>query len=75
LNLPALQPSTDISSFLGDSRWRDRFDDEILAAANSLANCSTVLTGSIERNSWPSGIYASPDGRADLKSIRLTGLI
>jgi hypothetical protein len=38
LNLPALQPSTDISSFLGDSRWRDRFDDEILAAANSLVN-------------------------------------
>ncbi len=28
-------PSTDISSFLGDSRWKDRFDDEILAAANS----------------------------------------
>jgi hypothetical protein len=38
LNLPALQPSTDISSFLGDSRWRDRFDDEILAAAASLVS-------------------------------------
>ena len=29
---------TDISSFLGESRWRDRFDDEILAAANSLVS-------------------------------------
>ena len=28
--------TTDISSFLGDSRWKDRFDDEILAAANPL---------------------------------------
>ena len=38
MNLPALPPSTDIASFLGDSRWRDRFDDEILAAANSLVS-------------------------------------
>ena len=38
MNLPPLQPSTDISSFLGESRWRDRFDDEILAAANSLVS-------------------------------------
>ncbi|GAA5131971.1 DEAD/DEAH box helicase [Luteolibacter yonseiensis] len=28
--------AADISSFLGDSRWKDRFDDEILAAANPL---------------------------------------
>ncbi|NJM37292.1 MAG: hypothetical protein HC845_05145 [Akkermansiaceae bacterium] len=28
----------DISSFLVSSRWKDRFDDEILAAANSLVN-------------------------------------
>ncbi|MGL4398472.1 MAG: SWIM zinc finger family protein, partial [Luteolibacter sp.] len=28
--------TADISSFLGDSRWKDRFDDEILAGANSL---------------------------------------
>ena len=28
--------SADISSFLGDSRWKDRFDDEILAAASPL---------------------------------------
>ncbi len=28
--------SANISSFLGDSRWKDRFDDEILAAANPL---------------------------------------
>jgi hypothetical protein len=32
-----LPETTDISSFLGDSRWKDRFDDEILAAANPLA--------------------------------------
>ena len=29
---------TEISSFLGESRWRDRFDDEILAAAGSLVS-------------------------------------
>ena len=28
--------TADISSFLGDSRWKDRFDDEILAAASPL---------------------------------------
>jgi hypothetical protein len=33
-----LSDSAHISSFLGDSRWRDRFDDEILAAANSLVS-------------------------------------
>ena len=38
LNLPTLPASHDISSFLGDSRWKDRFDDEILAAANPLVN-------------------------------------
>ncbi len=38
MNLPPLPDSLDISSFLGDSRWRDRFDDEILAAANPLVN-------------------------------------
>ena len=32
----ALPEAANISSFLGDSRWKDRFDDEILAAANSL---------------------------------------
>jgi hypothetical protein len=31
-------PLADISSFLGDSRWKDRFDDEILAAANPLVS-------------------------------------
>ena len=30
--------AADISSFLRDSRWKDRFDDEILAAANSLVS-------------------------------------
>lgn len=30
--------SPDISSFLGDFRWKDRFDDEILTAANSLVS-------------------------------------
>jgi hypothetical protein len=30
-----LPQASDISSFLGDSRWKDRFDDEILAAANT----------------------------------------
>ena len=30
--------TADISSFLGDSRWKDRFDDEILAAAGSLVS-------------------------------------
>ncbi len=34
----ALPSGADISSFLGDSRWRDRFDDEILAAASSLVS-------------------------------------
>ncbi len=34
----ALPKIADISSFLGDSRWKDRFDDEILAAANSLVS-------------------------------------
>ena len=38
LNLPSLPASPDISSLLGDSRWKDRFDDEILAAANPLVN-------------------------------------
>ena len=32
----SLPPTADISSFLGDSRWKDRFDDEILAAASPL---------------------------------------
>ncbi|MEO5913951.1 MAG: DEAD/DEAH box helicase [Luteolibacter sp.] len=32
----ALPETADISSFLGDTRWKDRFDDEILAAANPL---------------------------------------
>src|SRR6187431_2735547 len=32
----ALPQTADISSFLGDSRGKDRFDDEILAAANPL---------------------------------------
>ncbi len=32
----SLPLSADISSFLGNSRWKDRFDDEILAAANPL---------------------------------------
>ena len=32
-----LPETADISSFFGDSRWKDRFDDEILVAANSLA--------------------------------------
>src|SRR6188768_1640950 len=31
-----LPETADISAFLGDSRWKDRFDDEILAAANPL---------------------------------------
>ena len=31
-----LAASPDISLFLGDSRWKDRFDDEILAAASPL---------------------------------------
>ena len=31
-----LPETADISSFLGDSRWKDRFDDEILAAASPL---------------------------------------
>ncbi|MDH4444672.1 MAG: DEAD/DEAH box helicase [Akkermansiaceae bacterium] len=30
--------AADISSFLRDSRWKDRFDDEILVAANSLVS-------------------------------------
>ena len=30
--------AADISSFLADSRWKGRFDDEILAAAHSLAS-------------------------------------
>ncbi len=34
----ALPETADISPFLGDSRWKDRFDDEILAAANSLVS-------------------------------------
>jgi len=33
-----LPETADISSFLGDSRWKDRFDDEILAAANPLVS-------------------------------------
>ncbi len=33
-----LPPTTDISAFLGGSRWKDRFDDEILAAANPLVS-------------------------------------
>ncbi|RYD17631.1 MAG: DEAD/DEAH box helicase, partial [Verrucomicrobiaceae bacterium] len=30
--------TADISSFLGDSRWKDRFEDDILGAANSLVS-------------------------------------
>jgi SNF2-related domain/Helicase conserved C-terminal domain len=33
-----LPESVDISAFLGNSRWKDRFDDEILAAANPLVS-------------------------------------
>jgi superfamily II DNA or RNA helicase len=33
-----LPPGADISSFLGDSRWKDRFDDEFLAAGNPLVS-------------------------------------
>ena len=34
----ALPEASDISSFFGASRWTDRFDDEIIAAANPLAS-------------------------------------
>jgi superfamily II DNA or RNA helicase len=33
-----LPDATDIQTFLGDSRWKDRFDDEILAAAHPLGS-------------------------------------
>ncbi len=39
-----LLEGADISSFLGDHRWRDRFDDEILAAANSQVSKVRDLT-------------------------------
>ena len=35
--------ATDIQAFLGDSRWKNRFDDEILAAAQGLVSKAREL--------------------------------
>jgi len=74
LNLRTLPLSPDISSFLGDSRWKDRFEDEILAAGNPLvakvrdlqmeetAPGCVSLIGTVAKDEAEVNIWCADDG-------------